>query len=84
MKNIIYVLFTLLIINNTSFSFKINKYNKGQILYRRRFESALQSGSLFKCVTGNLVEESIGTPFEFFNGVNLLNNNDMKKHSGQY
>ena len=40
-------------------------------LYRRRFESAPQRGALFKSVTGNLVEESIGVPIEFLNGVNL-------------
>jgi hypothetical protein len=39
-------------------------------LYRRKFESAPQRGALFKSVTGNLVEESIGVPIEFFNGVN--------------
>ena len=44
MKNILYVLYTLLIINNTSFSFKINKYKKGQTLYRRKFESAINNG----------------------------------------
>jgi hypothetical protein len=27
-------------------------------------------GASFKFVTGNLVEESNGVPFEFFNGVN--------------
>ena len=94
MKNIIYVLYTLLIINNTSFSFKINKYKKGQTLYRRKFESAHQSGSLFKSVTCNLFEESNGTPFEFFNGVSskqienindkLINNDKKEKHNEFY
>ena len=29
------------------------------------------TGASFEVVTGNLVEETNGVPFEFFNGVNL-------------
>ena len=44
--------------------------SKAGKLYRRRFESAPQRGDLLKSVTDNLVEESIDTPIEVFNGVN--------------
>jgi hypothetical protein len=42
----------------------------GLVLYRRRFESAPQRGSLSKSVNGNLLEESSAQRIEFFNGVN--------------
>jgi hypothetical protein len=36
----------------------------------RRFKMGRSRGASFEFVTGNLVEESNGFPFEFFNGVN--------------
>ena len=39
------------------------------ILYPRRFKMGRSCGASFEFVTGNLVEESNGVPFEFFNGV---------------
>jgi hypothetical protein len=38
-------------------------------LYPQRFKMGRSCGALFEFVTGNLVEESNGVPFEFFNGV---------------
>ena len=38
-------------------------------VYPRRFKMGRSYGASFEVVTGNLVEESNGLPFEFFNGV---------------
>jgi hypothetical protein len=38
-------------------------------IYPRRFKMGRSCGASFEVVTGNLVEESNGVPFEFFNGV---------------
>jgi hypothetical protein len=41
-------------------------------LYPRRFKMGRSCGASFEFVTGNLVEESNGVPFEFFNGVKRI------------
>jgi hypothetical protein len=41
-------------------------------IYPQRFKMVRSCGALFEFVTDNLVKESNGVPFEFFNGVNLV------------
>ena len=41
-------------------------------LYQRRFELGRASGATDSNLTGNLVEESNGLPFEFFNGIKKI------------
>jgi len=41
------------------------------VLNEKRCKMGRSRGASFKFVTGNLVEESNGVPFEFFNGVNI-------------
>ena len=56
-------------------------------LYPRRLEPAPRRGAIVQTVTGNLVEESNGVPFEFFNGVNdssdKVDNNKNKNRAKQ-
>ena len=42
------------------------------MLNQRRFELGRASGALDSNLTGNLVEESNGVPFEFFNDINTI------------
>jgi len=48
-------------------------------LYPRKFKMGRSAGASFEFVTGNLVEESNGVPFEFFNGVYMIFYNKINK-----
>jgi hypothetical protein len=56
-------------LTNNNHSVENSLYWINEYLYQRRFELGDVSGAPDSTLTGNLVEESNGVSFEFFNGI---------------